>query len=229
MREDDARTGILQRDKKSYAIVPRLPVGVVTPDMLEAVARVARAHGLTVKITSGQRLALIGMTEDQVPAVWEELGARAGHPVGLCVHYVQACPGIDFCRYGLQGSLAMGTRLEQIHAGVDLPAKTKIGVSGCPLNCAEAWVRDVGLFGTKKGWKVVVGGNSGNKPRIGDLVASGLGDDEAVSLVQKIFEVFRQGAKSKERMPRFVERIGIDELGRLALGDAAATTADEES
>lgn len=219
MPDDDPRRGIQQRDKKSYAIVPRLPLGVVTPDVLEAVARVARKYELIIKITSAQRLALIGMTEDQVETVWEELGAEVGHPVGLCVHYVQACPGNQFCRYGVQDSMGMGARLEKLHAGVDLPAKTKMGVSGCPLSCAESPVRDVGLTATKKGWKVMIGGNSGNKARIADVIAKNLSDDEAVALVEKVFDHYRAGAKKKERMPRFVERVGIEEITKAVLGE----------
>lgn len=217
MPDDNPRTGVLQRDKRSYAIVPRLPLGVVTPEILESVAAVAREFGLVVKITSGQRLALIGMTEDQVEPVWQKLGAEVGHPVGLCVHYVQACPGTQFCRFGVQDSLGLGSRLEKLFAGVELPAKTKIGVSGCPLNCAESWVRDIGVFGAKKGWKVVVGGNSGNKPRIGNLIAKNLDDDQVVGLLERIFDYYRATAGGKDRMPRFIEKTGLAELEKAVL------------
>ena len=115
----------------------------------------------------------------------------------------------------------MGTRLEKLYAGAELPAKTKMGVSGCPLNCAESFVRDVGLSATKKGWKVIVGGNSGNKPRIGDVIAKNLSDDEAVALVEKVFAHFRAHANPKERMPRFIERVGIEEFAKAVAGEDA--------
>jgi NAD(P)H-nitrite reductase large subunit len=212
---------ILQRDKKTYAIVPRLPMGLLTPEILERMAAVARKYSVPIiKITSGQRIALVGINPEDLERMWAELEAQVGPAEGLCVHYVQACPGIDWCKLGQGDSLALAGRVEKEFVGrMDfLPAKTKIGISGCKMNCAESYLRDIGAFAVpKKGWTVVVGGNSGGRPRIGDIVAEGLGDDDAYSLINRCLEHYSANANKRERMPRFVERTGIEDFKRNVL------------
>ena len=212
------RGAFIQRDKKTYAIVPRSPMGLVTPEILENVARVARKHNIPViKITSGQRLALVGLEAEGVEEVWQDLGIDVGPAVGLCVHYVQACPGTTLCKYGLQDSLALAGELEKMFVNVEMPAKTKISVSGCPMNCSEGYVRDFGVFGKKSGWTVIIGGNSGGRPRIGDAVADDLTTEEVIALAQKFFDYYRANARNRERTARFVDRTGIEEIKRALL------------
>ncbi len=202
---------ILQRDKETYAIVPRTPVGMLTPDILENIARVARKFSIPIiKITSGQRMALVGMKKEEVQPIWQELGLDIGRATELCLHYVQACPGTAVCRYGMRDSLGMGMRLEEEITGMDLPAKLKIGVSGCPMSCGESLVRDIGLVGSRKGWAVYFGGNAGSRVRQGDKLAVELDDEQAVALVIRLIELYREQGKKRERTARFVERIGVE-------------------
>lgn len=204
---------ILQRDQETYAIVPRTPVGLVTPEVLESIAAAARKFDIPIiKITSGQRFALVGIKPEDVEKVWAELGMDVGRAVELCLHYVQACPGTDVCRYGLQDSLGLGREIEEFFLGMDLPAKVKIGVSGCPFCCAESFVRDIGVFGKKSGWSLVVGGSSARRPRVGDVVHERLSHDEVIPLIKAALEYYRQNAKKNERMAKFVDRIGIEEV-----------------
>ena len=136
---DHPKGAILQRDKQTYAIVPRTPVGMLTPDDLESLARVARKYQIPViKITSGQRFALVGIKKEDVDKIWDDLGMDVGKAVELCLHYVQACPGIAVCKFGIQDSLGLGTEIESFFSGMDLPAKVKIGVSGCPFVVVKA-------------------------------------------------------------------------------------------
>ncbi|SFG75754.1 Nitrite/Sulfite reductase ferredoxin-like half domain-containing protein [Desulfotomaculum arcticum] len=215
---DAPRGAFIQRDKKTYAIVPRSPMGLVTPDILENVARVARKHNIPViKITSGQRLALVGLEPESVEEVWRDLGIDVGPAVGLCVHYVQACPGTTLCKYGIQDSLALAGELEKLFVNMETPAKTKISVSGCPMNCSEGYVRDFGVFGKKSGWTVVIGGNSGGRPRIGDVLAENLTSEEVIALAHKFFDYYRANAKNRERTARFVDRTGIEEIKKALL------------
>ena len=219
MTDDAPRGAILQRDRKTYAIVPRTPVGLVSPDILEAISSVVRKYNIPItKITSGQRLALIGMQRQEVDLVWHDLKMEVGPAVELCVHYVQACPGIEVCKFGVRDSIGLGLELEKLYVGMDLPAKVKIGVSGCPFCCAESYVRDIGLIGRKKGWVVTFGGNSGGRPRIGDVIAEDVGDDEAVALVRRCLEYYRDNVDKKLRTARFVEKKGIDAIKQAILG-----------
>jgi NAD(P)H-nitrite reductase large subunit len=218
MTEDIPRGAILQRDRKTYAIVPRTPVGLVSPEVLDAISSIVRKYNIPVtKITSGQRLALIGMKREEVNKIWNELKMEVGPAIELCVHYVQACPGTEVCKFGVRDSLGMGLQLENLYVGMDLPAKLKMGISGCPFCCAESYVRDIGLIGKKKGWIITFGGNSGGRPRIGDIIAQDVADVEAVALVQRCLEYYRDNVEKKLRTARFVEKVGIKTIRQAVL------------
>lgn len=219
MADNDTPKGaILQRDKKTYAIVPRTPVGLVNPDILEALARVGRKFEIPImKITSGQRIALVGLEQEQVDAVWDELKMDIGPAVGLCVHYVQACPGTEVCKLGVRDSLGLGLELEEMFVGKELPAKLKVGVSGCPMCCAESYVRDVGLIGKPKGWTMVVGGNASGRPRIADVLAEKLTRSEAIELVERFLEYYKENSGKRTRSARLLQKVGIDEVKKAIL------------
>ena len=209
---------ILQRDKETYAIVPRTPAGLLTPEFLEQLAGVVRKYDIPItKITSGHRLALVGLKKDDIAKVWKDLGADVGRATELCLHYVQACPGNAVCSLGVQDSLGMGIELEKRYVGVEMPAKLKVGVSGCPMTCSEGYVRDIGLVGKKSGWTVIYGGNSGGRPRIGDVVAEKLTTEETIALVDKLVEYYRQNGKKRERVARLVDRLGIEAVKEAVL------------
>lgn len=219
LMSDAPKGAFVQRDKVTYAIVPRTPMGLVTPEILENIAQVSKKYGIPIiKITSGQRFALVGMKPEMVEEIWTDLGMDVGPAVELCVHYVQACPGTAVCKFGIQDSLGLGGKLEQIFVGKDTPAKAKIGISGCPNNCGESYVRDFGAFGRKSGWTVIFGGNSGGRPRIGDVLAEGLNDEQVVELAKKCFDYYTANARPKERTARFIDRIGIEEFKKAVLG-----------
>ncbi len=212
MDEHPAGT-ILQRDNETYAIVPRTPVGILTPEHLEKIAAVARKFGVPIiKITSGQRFALVGINREDVDEIWRDLGMDIGRATELCLHYVQACPGTAVCSFGMQDSLGLGMKIEEFFIGMDLPAKVKIGVSGCPLCCGESFVRDIGVFGKKTGWNLVVGGSSARRPRVGDLVREALTEEEVIPLIKRTLEYYREHGKKRERMARFIDRIGIENV-----------------
>ncbi len=219
MSENDTPKGaILQRDQKTYAIVPRTPVGLVTPDILEALARVGRKFEIPVmKITSGQRIALVGLQKEQVDQVWDDLKMDIGPAIGLCVHYVQACPGTAVCKLGLRDSLGLGLELEEMFVGKELPAKLKVGVSGCTMCCAESYVRDVGLIGKRKGWTMVVGGNASGRPRIADVLAEELSRKEAIELVNRFLEFYRDNSGKRSRSAMMLKKIGIDAVKEAVL------------
>ena len=214
MINDSARGGIVQKDKSTVAIVPKIQAGLLTPELLEKLAQVSRKHNIPiVKITSAQRIALVGIQPEDVEAVWEDLGMEVGYAVGDAVHYIQSCPGTETCRLGQRDSLDMAQRLEDAIAPLTIPAKTKIGISGCPLSCGEGAVRDIGLFGKKAtGWTITVGGNSGLNARLGETLAKDLDEDAAVDVVVRLLQYYHDNAKGKERLYRFVPRVGIDTI-----------------
>ncbi len=215
---DIPKGAILQRDKETYAIVPRTPVGLVSPEDLEQIVKVVRKYQIPViKITSAQRFALVGLKKDDVDKIWEDLGMDVGKATELCLHYVQACPGTAVCKFGVKDSLGLGMKIENFFSDMDLPAKVKIGVSGCPFCCGESFVRDIGILGKKKGWTFIVGGSSARRPRIGDVLIEDLSEEGVFDLTKQTLEYYQDKAKKLERMARFVDRIGIENMKEAIL------------
>jgi NAD(P)H-nitrite reductase large subunit len=215
-----AKGAILQRDKETYAIVPRIPMGVLTTEILEKLADVARKYKVRIiKITSGQRIALVGIKPEDVENAWKDLAMEVGPAEGLCVHYVQACPGTETCKFGQGDSLGLAAKIEKMYVGKEglIPAKTKFGISGCKLCCGESYLRDIGALAAPDGWTVVVGGNSGGRPRVGDVIAEKLSEEKALELIKKCIEYYSKNARIRERMPRFIQRIGIEEFKKGVL------------
>jgi NAD(P)H-nitrite reductase large subunit len=213
MLKDGEKGAVLQADRTTFGVAPGLPCGVVSPDMLRRIADAAEKYGAKcVKITSANRIALLGIAEKDIDALWADLGASPGHLVGLCVRSVRCCPGTNYCRMGQVDSMTMGKKLDEIYHGMELPNKFKIAVSGCPINCAEGWVRDVGLFGRDKKWALTAGGNLGSRPRLGNEVISGLDDDEALQAVAAAVQFYKDHAKRGHRLGRTIEDLGVEPL-----------------
>ena len=220
MLNDGDRGVIIQRDRETYAVAPHLPCGMVTPETLRKVADVAEKYkAQAIKVTSAARIALIGIKEEDVDAIWADLGMNVGNVVGICVRSVKACPGTTYCKRGQQDSLAVGLELDQKYHGMEMPGKMKIGVSGCPNQCAETSFKDIGLVGIPKGWRVYVGGNGGANPRIGETLAQRIDTEHVLALVEKIIDYYRANAKPRERMGKMVERLGMENMEEsLGLG-----------
>ncbi len=211
--KDGEKGAIIQRDKKSFAIAPHLPCGVTTPDQLRTIADIAEKYdAAAIKVTSASRIAIVGIKEDDIDNAWKDLGIPVGHAVGLCVRSIKACPGTTFCRLGTQDSLGMGMKLDELYHGMDLPSKTKMGVSGCNNQCAENCIKDVSLVGKKKGWILYVGGKGTGKPRLADKFAEELSSEQALDLVDKVISYYKENAKKFERMGKMIDRIGLDTL-----------------
>ena len=219
MLQDGQKGVIIQRDKQTYAVAPHIPCGVVKPETLRKLADVAEKYrAAALKITSAARIAIIGLKEEDVDAVWTELAMKPGAAVGLCVRNIKACPGTTFCKRGMQDSLTLGLKLDEKYHGLALPGKLKMGVSGCPNQCAETCIKDIGLVGTPKGWKVLVGGNGGGRPRLAKELTKDLSTEEAAELVDKIIEYYKVNAKLHQRLGAMIEKMGFDEFKSAVLG-----------
>jgi NAD(P)H-nitrite reductase large subunit len=213
MLSDGEKGVVVQRDGETYGIAPHVPCGVVTPEVLRKIADVAERYGVgQIKITSAARIALLGIREKDVDAVWADLGMDPGSVVGICVRSIKACPGTTYCKRGQQDSLGVGMLLDGKYHGMQLPGKMKIGVSGCPNQCGETSFKDIGLVGSPKGWRIYVGGNGGTTPRLGEVLVQRISTEEALATIDKILEYYQANAKPKERMGRMIERLGMNEL-----------------
>jgi NAD(P)H-nitrite reductase large subunit len=204
---------IRQRDGMTYAVVTRMPAGIVTPEDLEAVAKVGRKYRVPMlKITSGQRIALVGLQPGDVQKAIDELGSLAKPETAPCVKFVQSCLGTEMCKYGNQDSISLAKTVDGLFKDQTFPAKIKIGISGCPRCCGESHTRDIGIMGTNRGWTVLFGGNGGRVPRFADIMVRDLTTEEALDCVQRLSEYYRSHANPQERTARFMERIGMETL-----------------
>ena len=213
MLNDGEKGVILQRDRETFAVAPHIPCGMVTPELLRKLADVAEKYDLSaMKITSAGRIAMLGVREDDVDAVWTDLEMDPGAATGQAVRSVKSCPGNKHCKRGQQDSLAVGLRLDANYHGQSMPGKIKMGISGCPNQCAETNFKDIGLVGTPKGWRIFVGGNGGATPRIGQLLAKDLTTEAAMEMVDRILTYYHEHAKPRERIGRMIQRLGLDHM-----------------
>jgi NAD(P)H-nitrite reductase large subunit len=218
MLEDGQKGVIIQRDRETYAVAPHIPCGVVTAETLRNIADVADKYDhAALKITSAARIAIVGLKEEDIDGVWEDLHCSPGAAVGLCVRSVKACPGTTFCKRGQQDSLSLGMKFDEKYHGMEVPGKLKFGVSGCPNQCAETCIKDIGLVGLKNGWKVFVGGNGGGKPRLSVEIAKDLSTEDALILVDKVIEYFKANATGRQRLGAMLEKTGFEEFKAAVL------------
>ncbi len=226
MLNDGEKGVILQRDKQTFAVAPHIACGVVQPETLRRLANVAEKYGAqALKITSASRIAIVGVQEKDVEAIWSELGMSPGFAVGLCVRSVKACPGTTFCKRGQQDSLSLGLKLDGRYHGMELPGKFKMGVSGCPNQCAETCIKDIGFVGSPKGWRMLVGGNGGAKPRLSQELARDLTEEQAIQLADKVIAYYKANGGTHRRLGAVIDKIGFDEFKKAVLGDEAAGAA----
>ena len=205
---------IVQRDKKTYAIAPHIPGGIITDfNVLRKIVDVAEKHGAqALKLTSAQRIAIVGIEEDKIDDVWEELSMDKGHAVGLCVRSIKICPATHFCKRAQQDAVSLGLELDKQYHGMELPSKFKIGISGCMNSCSESAIKDLGLIGTSKGYKILIGGNAGIKPRLADVLAENIPQEAVLDLVDKVVAYYKENGKKNERIGTMIERLGLETI-----------------
>lgn len=197
--------------KKTYGITPRIPGGFIKPDDLIKIADVAKKYNGTLKLTSGQRVAILGIEPDDVEKAWEDLGMEPGVLSAYSVKNIEMCPA-SFCKRSKQNSLKLGMRLEKRFYGAETPNRTKIGVAGCRNSCGSVHSKDIGVIGTEEGYIITAGGSAGFHPRLDDIIAENLNDDEAFLMVEAIYDFYNKEAAFGEKLGFFIDRISLEEF-----------------
>ena len=218
---NDRVHGNIQKDG-TFSVIPEMPGGLCTPDELRRIANVADKYEVPLlKLTGGQRIDLVGVKKDDLPAVWRDLDMPAGSAWGKFYRTCKSCIGIDYCRFGLGHSMNLAVKIEQRFRGLDTPAKLKLATAGCPRNCSEAYVKDVGAVAVEGGkWELYVGGAAGAEIRKGDRLCILDSEDEVVKIAGRFIQYYRENAKYKERTYSFVPRIGVEKLRAVLLDDS---------
>jgi len=202
----------IQKDG-TFSVIPRIHGGVTSAEQLRRIADVADKYKVPmVKITGSQRIDLLGIKKADLPKVWADLDMPSGQAYTKGVRMVKTCVGTDFCRFGTQDSTSAGVEMERRFENLFTPHKVKMAAVGCPRNCAEATVKDIGLVGVEGGWQVVVGGAAGKSVRKADLLTTVETTAQALDASELFFQYYRENANYLERTYDFVERLGIEKV-----------------
>ncbi|GLU35778.1 nitrite reductase large subunit NirB [Trinickia caryophylli] len=211
----------IQKDN-TFSVVPQMKGGVTTPDELRRIADVADKYNIPmVKVTGGQRIDLLGVKKEDLVNVWKDLGMQSGHAYGKSIRTVKTCVGSEFCRFGTQNSTQMGIDLETMLANMWSPHKVKLAVSGCPRNCAEAGIKDVGVIAVDSGWELYVGGNGGIKTEVAQFLAKVKTPEEVKEYTGAFLQLYREEAHYLDRTVHYLARVGLDYVKRKIVEDAA--------
>jgi nitrite reductase (NADH) large subunit len=211
----------IQKDG-TYSVVPRMWGGVTNPAELRRIADVAdKYHVPMVKVTGGQRIDLLGIKKEDLPAVWKDLDMPSGHAYGKSLRTVKTCVGKEFCRFGTQDSTGMGIALEKDLVGMWSPHKVKLAVSGCPRNCAESGIKDIGIIAVDSGWELYVGGNGGIKTEVAQFFVKVQTHDEVLEYTGAFLQLYREEAFYLERTCHYLARVGLEHAKARVVEDAA--------
>ncbi|MBZ9890594.1 nitrite reductase large subunit NirB [Mesorhizobium sp. BR1-1-3] len=212
----------IQKDG-TYSVVPRMWGGVTNAAELRAIADVVDKFEIPmVKVTGGQRIDMLGIRKEDLPAVWADLGQAgfvSGHAYAKGLRTVKTCVGSDWCRFGTQDSTGLGIRIEKFMWGSWTPAKVKMAVSGCPRNCAEATCKDVGVICVDSGYEIHFAGAAGLDIKGTEVLGLVRTEDEALEHIVALTQMYREQGRYLERIYKWAKRIGIPEIKRQIMDD----------
>ncbi|SMO46135.1 nitrite reductase large subunit NirB [Paracoccus laeviglucosivorans] len=212
----------IQKDG-TYSVVPRMWGGVTTPAELRAIADAAEKYDVPmVKVTGGQRIDLLGVRKEDLPHMWSDLNAAglvSGHAYSKGLRTVKTCVGKEFCRVGTQDSTGLGIKLEKLMWGSWTPHKLKLGVSGCPRNCAEATCKDIGIVCVDSGYNISIGGAAGMEVKETEHLAATPSEDEAIQIVLAVTQLYREHGKYLDRIWKWMAKVGLDWIKSQVVDD----------
>jgi nitrite reductase (NADH) large subunit len=211
----------IQKDG-TYSVIPRMWGGETTAGELRRIADVVDKYKIpTVKVTGGQRIDLLGVKKEDLVGVWRDIGMPSGHAYAKALRTVKTCVGSEWCRFGTQDSTQMGKDLERALWRMYAPHKVKLAVSGCPRNCAEAGIKDVGVIGVDSGWEIHVAGNGGIKTEVAQFLCKVKTSEEVLEISGAFLQLYREEGWYLERTVHYVGRVGLDYIRKKILDDPA--------
>ncbi|HUG24337.1 nitrite reductase large subunit NirB [Piscinibacter sp.] len=215
----------IQKDG-TYSVIPRMWGGETTADELRRIADAVDKYKIpTVKVTGGQRIDLLGVKKEDLVGVWKDIGMPSGHAYAKALRTVKTCVGSEWCRFGTQDSTQMGKDLERALWRMYAPHKVKLAVSGCPRNCAEAGIKDVGVIGVDSGWEIYVAGNGGIKTEVAMFLCKLKTAEEVLEYSGAFLQLYREEGWYLERTVHYVGRVGLDYVKKKILEDDAGRKA----
>ncbi len=212
----------IQKDG-TYSVVPRMWGGMTSSSELRAIADVVDKFDIpAVKVTGGQRIDMLGVKKEDLPAVWADLGEAgfvSGQAYAKGLRTVKTCVGTNWCRFGTQDSTGLGIKLEKFMWGSWTPAKLKMAVSGCPRNCAEATCKDIGIICVDSGFEIHFAGAAGLDIKGTEILGSVTTEDEVMEHVVALAQMYREQGHYLERIYKWAKRIGLEEIRSQIMED----------
>jgi NAD(P)H-nitrite reductase large subunit len=200
----------IRSGKRTYGITPHIKGGFITPEELEKIAKVAKKYKGALKITSGQRILISNLNEEDLPRIWEDLGMEPAVEVQNSVKNVEICPA-GLCKRVKYNTIGIGMKLLNKYHKMEMPSRTKIGVAGCRNACSSVYSKDIGVIADVNGLLMITaGGSAGFNPRLSDIVARDLSEEEALVYIEKLVDIYKERAEDGEKLGHFIDRIGLE-------------------
>jgi len=206
----------IREGKRTFAITPHIPGGFITTEAMQKIVDVAKKYNGVLKLTSGQRVLIINLKEEDLPEVWSELGMEPAVKTQNSVKNVEMCPA-GYCKRSKYNTIGTGMKLSRKYQWMEMPCRTKIGVAGCRNACGSVYSKDVGVIADKTGFMVTVGGSAGYNPRLSDIIAQDITEKQALDLVDNIFKYYKEAAEPGEKLGFLIDRIGIEEFKKQVI------------
>ncbi len=216
MLADGDKGVVLLRNSQRYFVAPRLPGGVISTETLEHIAQVAKEFDIKeIKIRNNGTLALLGLDEERVDDFWAELAIDKDIQVGENVRSVRSCLNACRCKEGMRDSTELRERIEGDFSGIETPARFEIGISDCINDCAQVCLCEVGVIGTIRGWRLLVGGCSGPSPALGFEAAEDLNDEQVLEMIEKTLKLYTENAKKRQRLRGWIDSMDFEDFCKM--------------
>ncbi len=204
----------VREGKRTYGVTPHIPGGFITVDNMQKIVDVARKYDGVLKITSGQRILITNLKEEVLDDVWNDLEMEPAVRTQNSMKNIEMCPA-GFCKRSKYNTIGTGMKLSKKYQWMEMPCRTKIGVAGCKNACGSVYAKDIGVIADKTGFIVSVGGSAGYNPRMADILITEATEQEALSLVDKIVEVYQEHGENGEKLGFLINRMGIERFKEL--------------
>ncbi|NRY62703.1 nitrite reductase [Clostridium beijerinckii] len=206
----------ISNGKRTFGITPHIPGGFITVETMQKIVDVAKKYNGILKITSGQRILITNLKQEDLESIWNELGMEPAVKTQNSVKNVEMCPA-GYCKRSKYNTIGTGMKLSRKYQWMEMPCRTKIGVAGCRNACGSVYSKDIGVIADKTGFIVAAGGSGGYNPRMSDIIAKDITESQALSLVDNIFEYYIENAEAGEKLGFFIDRIGIEKFNQEVL------------
>ena len=197
--------------KRTFGITPHIPGGFITTDIMQKIVDVAKKYDGVLKITSGQRILITNLKQEDLPIIWKELGMEPAVRTQNSVKNVEMCPA-GYCKRSKFNTIGTGMKLSKKYQWMEMPCRTKIGVAGCRNACGSVYSKDVGVIADKTGFIITAGGSGGYNPRMSDIIAVDINEKQTLNLVDSIFDYYKENAEDGEKLGFFIDRIGLEKF-----------------